>query len=344
MRCLTPDMRKKFVIAPIFFAVAFAACRRPLDIPSEFPTPQPPAAAKPVPKLQYKRDVGLESEFATIAEEAKGRVGVAAVVLETGDGAFLKGEEHFPMQSVYKLPIAMAVMEQAKLGRLDLEEKVAVTREDFVRRDQHSPLRDENPDGGEFTIRELIWLALSESDGTAPDVLLRVLGGPAAAQSYLTQIGVTDIKIVNTEKDLNWQTQYDNWATPEASAFLIQSLCAQASGQTSGWNCPPVPPVDNLSSSSDQLKGLLYAMSMSTPGRRRLKGSLPAGTIVAHKTGTGGTRNDIAAATNDIGLIYLHGGRHLAIAVFVSDSPADERTREGVIAKIAKAAWDRWQQ
>ena len=53
-------------------------------------------------------------------------------------------------------------------------------------------------------------------------------------------------------------------------------------------------------------------------------------------------RNAITAATNDIGIINLPNGKQVAIAVFVSDSPADERTREAVIAKIAKAAWDRW--
>ena len=64
---------------------------------------------------------------------------------------------------------------------------------------------------------------------------------------------------------------------------------------------------------------------------------------MAHKTGTGGARHGIAAATNDIGIIDPRNGKHLAIAVFVSDSPANEATRDAVIAKIAKAAWDRWQ-
>ena len=82
-------------------------------------------------------------------------------------------------------------------------------------------------------------------------------------------------------------------------------------------------------------------MAASNTGPRRLKGLLPTGTVVAHKTGTSGTENGETAATNDIGIITLPNGRHIAIAVFVSDSPADEGTREGVIARIAKAAWDK---
>src|SRR4029077_2374180 len=87
---------------------------------------------------------------------------------------------------------------------------------------------------------------------------------------------------------------------------------------------------------------LLKFMIESTPGAKRLKGLLPPGTIVAHKTGTSGTENGITAATNDIGIITLPNGRHVAVAVFVSDSPADEATREGVIAKVAKAIWEKF--
>jgi beta-lactamase class A len=79
----------------------------------------------------------------------------------------------------------------------------------------------------------------------------------------------------------------------------------------------------------------------STTGPKRLKGLLPKGTAVAHKTGTGGTQSGSTSATNDIGIIYLPNGNHLAVAVFVSDSSADEKTRESVIARIAKASWDK---
>ncbi len=51
---------------------------------------------------------------------------------------------------------------------------------------------------------------------------------------------------------------------------------------------------------------------------------MPRGTRVAHKTGTSGTANGIAAATNDIGLVTLPDGGTLAVAVFGSDSPAPD--------------------
>jgi beta-lactamase class A len=102
--------------------------------------------------------------------------------------------------------------------------------------------------------------------------------------------------------------------------------------------CLDLTPISSLSRESQAL--LLKLMTEAIPGAKRLKGELPAGTVVAHKTGTGGTRNGITSATNDIGIITLPDGRHLAVAAFVSDSSAAEATRESVIARVAKAAWD----
>ena len=68
---------------------------------------------------------------------------------------------------------------------------------------------------------------------------------------------------------------------------------------------------------------------------------MPEGTVVAHKTGTSPTNAEgLSPATNDVGIITLPNGKHLAISVFVCNSTDDEATREAVIAKIAKAAWD----
>src|ERR1043165_3499138 len=82
---------------------------------------------------------GLEAQFAQIAAPAKGRVGVAARVIETGQEASLNPSEHFPMHSVYKLPIAMAVLRRVDDGQLKLDQKVKVEKSDFVRAGMYSP-------------------------------------------------------------------------------------------------------------------------------------------------------------------------------------------------------------
>jgi beta-lactamase class A len=288
--------------------------------------PTPKLADSPVARTVDQRNQELQNQLSQIASTAKGKVGVAAVVLETGETVSLKPSDHFPMQSVYKLPIGMAVMKQVDAGKIKLDQKVSVTKRDFVRVGQHSPIRDQNPNGVEITVSDLLRYAISESDGTASDVLMKLAGGPEAIQAYLTELKITDMIVLNTEKEIgqDWQTQYRNWASPEAAVSLLLALQERR----------------GLSESSQSL--LLRFMTESTPGAKRLKGLLPVGTVVAHKTGTSGSQNGTTAATNDIGIIALPNGEHFAIAVFVSDSPADEATREGMIAKIAKAVWDEW--
>ncbi len=271
-------------------------------------------------------DAELRTQLVQIASSAKAHVGVMAVMLEAGEAVSLNPHDHFPMQSVYKLPIGMAVMEQVDAGKIRLDQKVRVTKDDFGSPGQHSPIRDQNPNGVVLSVGDLLRFAISESDGTASDVLLKLAGGPEAVQAYLTELKITDMIVLNTEKEIgkNWETQYRNWATPEAAVALLRALFERR----------------GLSASSQAL--LLKVMTESTPGAKRLKGFLPAGTIVAHKTGTSGTQKGITAATNDIGIITLPNGKHLAIAVFVSDSSSDEATREGVIARIAKAVWEKF--
>ncbi len=333
------DRAKGLVFTVIaMIAVVFAGCSLK-DIPTEFPTPPPNPPATPLAKIALKSDAELEKQIAKIAEAAKGKVGVAAVLLETGDAAFLNGDQRFPMQSVYKLPISMAVMDQIRRGELDLDEKIGVTAEDMVRAGMRSPLRDANPSGGEFTIRELIRLSMVESDGTASDVLMRVAGGAGDIQNFLTQIGIREMKVANTEKEIgrDWKTQYDNYATPADAAELLRWLDASVSTASDSDRGDSS---DNNDSTELQL--LAKFMAESNPGAKRLKGDLPSGTYVAHKTGTSGTQNTITAATNDIGIIRPPNGKRFVIAVFVSDSTADEKTREAVIAKIAKAFWEQW--
>lgn len=305
------------------FVVVFTACTSGSSSPSGGQINDTNVPAESPPSLT---DADLERRIADIAAEAKGKVGVSAIVLETGENVGLNQNERFPMQSVYKLPISMAVLRQVEQGLLTLDQKIKVEKADMVSPGQRSPIRDKNPNGTELSVRELIGLAVSESDGTASDVLMRVAGGAAAIQTYIDEVGIAEMIVKNTEKEFakDWQVQYDNWASPEGAVALLAALDA----------------ADGISAAHRDL--LLKFMTDSPTGPKRLKGLLPPGTPVAHKTGTSGTRDRITAATNDIGIITLPNGNHIAIAVFVADSSDNEKTREAVIAKITKAVWDKW--
>ncbi len=266
----------------------------------------------------------LRAEMADIAQVTHGPVGAAAVIVESGTVVSLHGEQRFPMQSVYKLPIGMALLHQVDLGRLTLNQPVRIRQSDLVPPSRGSPIRDKYPHGTTMTVFELLQAMMTVSDGTASDILLNLAGGPVRVTGYLRGLGVRDIVVATSERAMagSEQVQYRNWATPDA---MVRLLCALQQGR-------------GLSASSRRL--LLGLITGSTTGPDRIRGLMPVGTVVAHKTGSSGTVNGLTRATNDVGLITLPDGRHLAVVVFVSDTRASDTVQAGVIAKIARAAWD----
>jgi len=266
----------------------------------------------------------LDKTIRTITSSIDGRVGVAARILETGESVSFNPDERFPMQSVYKLPIGMTVLRLVDEGKFKLDQKIRIDPRDFIGPKQHSPIRDKNPAGVELSLLEVLRFAMSESDGTASDVLMKLCGGSEGVRAYLDEIQAPNIVVANTEKEigLDNKTQYLNWATPVAAVEILGKL---QSGKAI--------------SDAGRAVAMKFLIETKT-GKNRLKALLPPGTIIAHKTGTSNTVDGVTAATNDIGIITLPDGRHLAIAVFVSDSKTDESGREGAIAKIARAIWN----
>ena len=230
------------------------------------------------------------------------------------------------MQSVFKLPLAMTVLDAVDRGALQLDQPVRVTPADFVSERQHSPIRDRNSEGVTLPLEDLLRAAASGSDGTAADVLLGLVGGPDAVTAYVRSLGVDGLTVAVTEKDMgrNPEVQYQNWATPLGAVAVLRALD------------------EGRGLSSENRQHLLRLLTGTPTGPNRIRGRLPEGTPVAHKTGSSRTVDGVTAATNDVGIITLPDGRRIALAVFVSGSSADDATRERVIADVARAAYDTW--
>lgn len=123
----------------------------------------------------------------------------------------------------------------------------------------------------------------------------------------------------------------------EHFTLTIRQILAATVSSSDNVGCDLLYTGRLLSPASTQL--LLQWMTEST-SPRRIQGQLPAGTVVAHKTGTSNTNAaGITAATNDVGFITLPNGHHLAIVVYVADARADDATRLTVISKIGLAAY-----
>lgn len=265
-----------------------------------------------------------QTTIAQIAEDARGKVGVACSLPGVVLNCNLNETERFPMQSVYKLPIAMATLDAVEHGKLSFDRPLRFLSSDNIPSLHYAPLRDKYPNANvDVPLQELLRLSVADSDGIASDILVRSLGGPEAVNQYVHGLGISGIEIRDTEKSMGAQhrLQYRNYAEPAAMLKLLRLLS------------------DNSPLKPENTQRLLKWMTESGTGAHRLKEMLPTGTPVAHKTGTSYTDGGVTAATNDVGLITLPDGRKLAIAVFVSDSTESENVRDGVIARIAAAVW-----
>lgn len=339
-------------LAAAALALLLAACGGG-DADARADGPAAQAAAHPAEKAapaqpRAQTDV-LDSAFAAIERESGGRMGVYAMDLGTGERVGWRQRERFPMASTYKLPIAMIAAGRAQAQGLTLREPVDVGPSDL--RPSPSPIIDSvGVDGGRTTLAALIRSSLMYSDNTANDVLLRWVGGPRAVTA---RFGVPGMRVDRSEGHihLDWSgvTQAlpeDQWtlesirrmraAVPDAERQAAQArfytdprdtatpegMVTVLRGLESGLGMP-----------AESRRFLLAAMAASPTGPNRIRGMLPAGTRVEHKTGT------IGRIINDVGLVTLPGGGRMAIAVFVL-APGGPGPGERAIARAAKTVYD----
>lgn len=275
--------------------------------------------------LQVQAADSLQKNIERIVRASRGTVGVAVSASDDPRIVSVNDSYRFPMQSVFKFHLALTILNHVDRGILRLADSVRVRKEDlFVT--SWSPMRDNNP-GGEFSLplSEIMRYTVSLSDNIGCDVLFRLVGGPKEVQRYIRSLGIDSLSIVATEEEMHREqiVQFSNWTSPSAAVRLLKMFHA---GKI-------------LSESSTSF--LRKIMIETSTGPNRLKGLLPAGTVVAHKTGTSGRSSEgVTSAVNDIGIIVLPDGRTVTIAVFVSNSPDDTAKSERVIAAIAKAVWD----
>lgn len=235
----------------------------------------------------------LEQQLRSIEAVNPGNVGIAALDLSSGEMVSVRGDEPFPMASVVKVAIAAQYLAQVEYGRRTLDQTI----------------------GGRPARRHLEAMII-KSNNLSTDIILRDLGGPKKVQEWLADNKVKGVRIDRTiarlladRRDLS--DRRDS-ATPKAMVSLLQRL-------DSGTLLKP--------SSRSYLLGL---MARCTTGKNRMRGLLPRGTPVEHKTGT------LNGLTTDVGFITLPDGRRLAIALFARHGT----NRPGILASAARKIYD----
>ena len=277
------------------------------------------AAAAPL----SARDESLGRAVRAVTDSVRATVGVA-VVFEEGDTLVVNNACRYPTMSVYKFHQALAVLDCLDRSGLPLTTRIPVLRSDLLP-DTWSPLREACPGGGRFTVAELLAYSVAQSDNNVCDLLFRFLGGPEVVNRYIAGLGVGETEIAADEETMHCRTdnQYLNWTTPLAAVRLLELF---RRGKL-------------LSAESGDF--LLKTMFATETGPDKLRGLLPPGVAVAHKTGSAfRDAQGVMVADNDIGIVRLPDGRSYSIAVFVMDSREDDRTNAAVIARISRLVYD----
>ncbi len=275
--------------------------------------------------FSFAQNSELKKEINQITKDKKATVAVSVLDFETNKSFDINGDKALPMLSVFKFHIALAVLAQVDEGKLNLDQKIFIKKADLLE-NTWSPILKKYPEGNiEMPLSELLKYTVAQSDNNGCDILLRMLGGTENVQKYFDDLKVKDFIIIADEAKMHqgFEFMYWNTTTTNSSNRLLKDF------------------FDGKIVSKKSTDFLLKTMYETNTGTTKIIAQLPAGTPVAHKTGSSGKdKTGLTVAENDIGIITLPNGKHYAISAFVSDSMESEETNTKMIADISKLVFD----
>ncbi|WP_337840209.1 class A beta-lactamase [Rheinheimera sp.] len=266
----------------------------------------------------------LQQRIEQLTRSHKATVGVSVVDPWGYPVVELNGSTQFPLQSVFKFYQALYVLHLVQQNQLSLQQPIRIERKSLLQNSWSPMLKQHKEDNFSLTLAELLRYAVRDSDNNACDLLFDLTGGPAQLELYLRQLGIQELQIRATERQMHsgWSVQFENWSSVGAASRILQRFL---SGQLLNAQLQPQ---------------LWLWMSHSSTGQNRLRGQLPKTAVVAHKTGTSGIQAQIRAAVNDTGVILLPDGRAVLVTVFITASRESLDKDEALMAAIGRAVWD----
>ncbi|WP_233840494.1 class A beta-lactamase [Dyella sp. 2HG41-7] len=294
-------------------------------------------------------DAHLQHALQQLATQARpGLLGITVLDLKTGAAIRVNADRAYPMMSVFKAPVAATVLAQIDAGRLSLDQTVTINRQD-VEGGSAIPSIGAHFNGEHmtFSVRRLLVAMVSESDNTAADALVRLVGGPEVVTAFLRAHGVDGMRIDLDEAGVSRIfEQTENGASISPQETDQQALMRERRGYEAYLRDPrnrttPDAAADFLkklwkgqmlsSGSTKRLLDLMYGQTVPV----RLRRGLPATVRFADKCGTSLSLDGITAAFNDIGIITWPDGHTVVVAAFLTASHADRQQRDALFAEIA---------
>jgi beta-lactamase class A len=296
----------------------------------------------------------LEARIRELGNAFNGDVGIAVRDVQTGWTTAFDGNTFFPQQSVSKFWVAITALDRVDQGQLDLDQRVTLTRSDLTL--FHQPIAAQvGANGYTTTLNDLLFRAMTQSDNTCNDFVLRRAGGPEAVRAMFQRKGIEGIRFGPGERLLQtrlagldgWRPEYQGAGFYRARSGLPLSV-RQAAFERYVHDpvdgATPIGIVDALARlqrgellSAASTRRLLSIMSQTRTGAQRLKGGLAPGWRLAHKTGTGQVLGGTQTGYNDIGIVTSPDGRHYAVAVMIRRTAAPLGQRMALMQNTVRA-------
>ncbi|HYY97378.1 MAG TPA: serine hydrolase [Pyrinomonadaceae bacterium] len=258
-----------------------------------------------------------------VAESGAETVAVAFKDLQTGRGLMLNERVSFHAASTMKLPVMFEVYREAREGALSLDERLPVKNEFKSIADGSafsvSPEDDSEQTlyrkaGGSETVRELVRLMITESSNLATNILVERVS-PARVMALLRRMGARDMKVLRGVEDGKaFERGLNNTTTARDLLVLLRAL-AEGRAVSPG--------------ASREMVEVLAAQKFN----EGIPAGVPAGTRVAHKTGS------ITKIEHDAGVVYAPGRKPYVLVVLVRGI-ADEARAHKLIADISRAVYE----
>jgi len=332
--------------------------------PSPAPRTVPPArpATPPAPLVPTRVTTPAEAAAQRILETRvrelgrgfAGVVGIAVRDVDTGWTTSWNGTRFFPQQSVSKFWVAITALQAADSGRLDLGQEVTLRRQDLTL--FHQPIAAKILGGGTtVTLGELMYQALTKSDNTCNDKLMRSVGGPEAVRAMIRAKGLGAIRFYEGERSLQSRIAGLTWSPSYSigNAFYQARNALPMSVRKAAFNRYVEDPYDGASAnaianalaalkrgellSAASTARLLRIMSQTSTGKNRLRGGLKAGWTLSHKTGTGQVLGATQAGYNDIGILTAPDGRSYSVAVMIKKTSTPLEVRMRLMNNVVRA-------
>lgn len=338
-------LRREFVL--LGAAAAASACSaQPSGKESGVPAgaPDGPPSGRPNPSALYNH---ISANVPTSPQ-----IGWAVKSLKDGGVAGQNAFRHYLQQSVFKLWVAMVLLDKVDQGEMKLDDPITVTRADLGF--PYQPIAEKVGEGGyRTTLLELMRYIVILSDNPSADILLKRAGGPAAVTAWLRAKGIEGIRVDRNERGLHAAADEIDHTTGARQNALVDAFVGGTTEDTVLDGAKPDACVDALAKlqrgellSPAGTATLLGMMREVKTGENRIAAALEPGWTWAHKTGTGGHANGQTRTlgVNDIGLMTAPDGEVFAVAVFVAGAPQPIAEQEGWIAHVGRGVIAEWKK